>query len=111
MAAGYSNPFSLGRPAAGVTQNPVFDLEAFDLSSHEDSSDGFMMSVDYAERLFKSDMRSKGVERYSGMSAQRSEGELGRSDSLGDISLGEIRVPGATKIRYGGRQPSSKIPT
>jgi hypothetical protein len=99
------------------TQKPSFDLDAFDLSSHEDSSsqEGLMMSMDYAGgqggSLFRSDMRGKGVERYSTMSAQKSEGEIGggRTESLGDISLGEIRVPGSTTYKAPGRHMAKQV--
>jgi hypothetical protein len=76
----------------------MLDLENFDISSHEESI-GLQSSLDYGEttdKLFKSNkmmpMNINKAERYSTISAQKSEGEVGATED--DISLGEIRVPG-----------------
>ena len=111
-AAGYSNPFTINfnRQQVTTTTNKPFDIENFDLSSHEgdsSSQEAMMMSMDYeygtmdnrrgeASALFKSEMRTRAKgERYQTLSAQKSEGEVGmaESDSMDEISLGEIRIP------------------
>jgi len=118
VIGGYSNPFSfLGGKTGGAIatgKQDMLDLDKFDLSSHEDSASSvdynYYGSLDRGDPLFKSEIvgattggfkhqnHQKG-ERYSTLSMQRSEGEVGCAPE-DDISLGEIRIPAAPGDTY-----------
>jgi hypothetical protein len=71
------------------------------LSSHEDSASseyGGIGKHSYGQNprsdFFRPEPNVRKGERYSSISYQRSEGELGATESADEISLGEIRMPG-----------------
>ena len=127
-AQGYSNPFSFFRGADRVPNTFAhgFDFENFDLSSHDDSaasSDyGVINSLDQRDPLMFSALggnkATKGqrynTKTFSPDGGQKSDGEIGAAGE-DDISLGEIRVPGASQPKRGypqiGVSPQVRLPT